>query len=89
MANAMQCDRCDQFYKIPVEGETWNDSNILYKQIMLNANPGKAGRAYPIDLCPDCLHETFEFLKNPDAYVIIPEPPVDPEEPEEPEDSRE
>lgn len=84
MANAKQCDRCGKFYNIPIELIQYND-NISYNGIGLINYNMRSSRPYITDMCPTCLNDINTFITNPDASIVVPEPPEEPEieEPEE------
>lgn len=78
MANAKQCDRCKEFYNIPIELIHYNEK-ISYNGIGLIDYTNRGSRGNPIDMCPNCLNDINTFITNPDSAIVVPEQPDEPE----------
>lgn len=77
MANAKQCDRCNQFYNIPIDLINYKD--ISFNGIGLINYNQRSSRPYTIDLCPTCLNDVNAYISNPDSAIVVPENPEEPE----------
>ena len=64
MAQAKKCDRCGTFYAHYPTKDQPDAYNAIMRVRVDGSGTRTQGTDYPIDLCPECMDEFRDFMKE-------------------------